>query len=194
MPSSRANWRRRISRMSSAWMSVSLNCLISAGFGSSDSRMVLITFSIFRKTVLRPSRMWMRRSTCPRRNLTRRVTVETRNSAHSPSMSRMFLRPGRPSSPSTTRLIEKFSSRLVCASINCMNSSGSWRDERGSSTRRTLLSLSDSSFTLSSAPRISCFKLVCVGVTLPFLSLGLGLVMTSSSVLIRCAEVVGGSS
>ena len=40
--------RRRMLRMASAWTSVSLNALISAGFGSSSVRMILITLSMFR--------------------------------------------------------------------------------------------------------------------------------------------------
>ena len=83
--------------------------------------------------------------------------------------------PGRPSRPSTTRFTGKFSSRLVCASMSRMNSSGSWREERGSSTSRTLLSLSDSSFTFSSTPRISCFRFACVGADLAAFLLGLGI-------------------
>jgi hypothetical protein len=35
-------------RTASAWISVSLNALISAGFGSSSVRMILITLSMFR--------------------------------------------------------------------------------------------------------------------------------------------------
>jgi hypothetical protein len=86
----------------------------------------------------------------------------------------MFLRAGRPSSPSTTKLTEKFSSRLVCASMRRMSSSASWRDDRGSSTSRTLLSLSDSSFTFSSEPKNQLLQSVCVAVIFPALSFGLG--------------------
>ena len=40
--------RSRMLRMASAWISVSLNALISAGFGSSSVRMILITLSMLR--------------------------------------------------------------------------------------------------------------------------------------------------
>ena len=46
--SSLRNDRSRMLRMASAWTSVSLNALISAGFGSSSVRMILITLSMFR--------------------------------------------------------------------------------------------------------------------------------------------------
>ncbi|MNC88134.1 hypothetical protein D3C83_39210 [compost metagenome] len=111
--------------MSSAWTSVSLNCFIRSCFGSSELRMTLMTLSMFNRTMTRPSRMWMRFSTCPSRNFERRVTVLRRNCTHSPTSSAMFLRVGRPSSPSATRLIGKFSSMLVCVSRKRMNSSGS---------------------------------------------------------------------
>ncbi|CFP67211.1 Uncharacterised protein [Bordetella pertussis] len=48
MPSRRASWRRRISRMSSAWRSVSPKRAISAARGSSASRMVWMTSSTLR--------------------------------------------------------------------------------------------------------------------------------------------------
>ena len=40
--------RSRMLRMASAWISVSLNALINAGFGSSSVRMILITLSMLR--------------------------------------------------------------------------------------------------------------------------------------------------
>jgi hypothetical protein len=53
------------------------------GLGSSDSRMTLITLSMFRKAIMRPSRMWMRRSTWPGGGAVRRSTVTKRKSIHS---------------------------------------------------------------------------------------------------------------
>ena len=81
--SSRASWRRRISRMSSAWTSVSPNAAISSAFGSSALRMTLITLSMESSAIMRPSRMWMRRSTSPSRCVVRRVTVSKRKAIHS---------------------------------------------------------------------------------------------------------------
>ena len=63
MVSRRASWRRRISRMSSAWMSDRRNSAISAAFGSSELRMMWITLSMLSRIASRPSRMWMRLST-----------------------------------------------------------------------------------------------------------------------------------
>ncbi len=40
--------RSRMLRMASAWISVSLNAFIKAGFGSSSVRMILITLSMLR--------------------------------------------------------------------------------------------------------------------------------------------------
>ena len=91
--SSRASWRSRISRMSSAWRSDRLNAVISAGLGSSDWRMMRMTSSMLSSTASRPSRMWMRSSTFCSRKLERRVMVVKRNAIHSFRMLQQRLLP-----------------------------------------------------------------------------------------------------
>ena len=116
MPSRRANWRRRISRMSSAWRSLSLKRSISAGLGSSLWRMTWMTSSMLSRTFWRPSRMWMRSSTLPRRCWVRRVTVSRRKPTHSVRIWRRPFWVGLPSAPTTVRLMDTELSRLVWAS------------------------------------------------------------------------------
>ena len=160
MPSSRANWRRRISRISSAWRSDKLNASISADFGSSECRMMRITSSIFNKTSKRPSKIWIRSSTWPSRCWQRRVTVTKRNLIHSAIKSFSVFWPGRPSKPIVTILMDKLLSSEVCASKRFIKSSEFCREDFGSNTKRTALSLPDSSRTRSSTLRINC--LVCI--------------------------------
>ncbi len=194
MCSSFASMRRRMSRMSSACRSVSLNALIRSAFGSSALRMILITLSTFSRTIIRPSRTWIRSSTLSSRCFVRRVTVAKRNSTHSASTSRRFLPVGRPSSPTITRLIGAFVSRLVLASSRLTNSFSSILEVRGSNTRRTGCARSDSSRIRSSIESTSCFSRVCSGVSdfLPVFGCGLVIASISSSTL--RAEVPGGSS
>ena len=194
MCSSLANWRRRISRMSSACLSVSLNARIRSGLGSSELRISLITLSTLSSTSRRPSSTWMRSSTLSRRNLERRVTVAKRNSSHSARMSFRFLPVGRPSSPTITRLIEALVSMLVFASSRLMNSFSSWREDLGSNTRRTGWLRSDSSRARSSMDSISCFSRCCSGVSDFFPGRGCGLVMASISSSTLREDAPGGSS
>ncbi len=55
--------RSRISRMSSAWRSLSLKAAMRSALGSSALRMILITLSTLSRTIRRPSSTWMRSST-----------------------------------------------------------------------------------------------------------------------------------
>ena len=183
MASSLASWRRRISRMSSACRSVSPNACISAGLGSSDSRMMRITSSMFSNTSCRPSRMWMRSSTLPSRCALRRRTVCSRKSIHSCRMSVSVFWRGRLSRPSITRLIDTEVSRLVQASRVFTSSDCSIFEVRGSNTRRTAASRPLSSRTASITFRICCFACSCSGVSafLPVRTFGLLSSSTSSS-------------
>ena len=194
MPSRRASWRRRISRISSACRSLSLKALTSAALGSSLSRMVLITRSMLRKAIIRPSRIWMRSSTLPSRNWLRRVTVATRNRAHSDSTSISDFCRGRPSWPIMTMLIDADDSMLVCASSAVMNSCGSIFAVFGSKTRRTAASLPDSSRTLSSTERISAFRFCCSGVSAFLPARTFGLVSSSISSITFWVDAPGGNS
>ena len=162
MPSRRASWRRRISSMSSAWISVRSKRAISAGFGSSASRMQAITSSMRRKAIMRPSRMWMRRSTSSSRWRVRRSTVTKRKSIHSRTIATSPFCCGRPSRPIMVILTDTLLSRLVWASSTAMNSSGDWREERGSSTMRTAALSLDSSRTVSSTPSTSALKCLLI--------------------------------
>ena len=64
MASSRASWRRRISRMSSAWRSLRLKRAISAALGSSAADDGNHLVDVEQHQVCRPSRMWMRSAPC----------------------------------------------------------------------------------------------------------------------------------
>ncbi|MNY02599.1 hypothetical protein D3C86_1351740 [compost metagenome] len=194
MASSRASWRSRISRMSSACRSESWNASISAGLGSSLSRMMRITSSIFSSTSIRPSRMWMRSSTLFSWKRVRRVTVSKRNPIHSRRISCSPFWRGRPSVPIITRLIGAPDSRLVCASRVWMNSCWSTFLLLGSNTSRTGASLPDSSRTASSTASSEVFSCTCSGVS-AFLPVRIfGLVISSISSSTFCADVAGGSS
>ena len=192
--SSRASWRRRISRMSSAWRSLSPKACISAGLGSSDSRMMRITSSMLSSTSCRPSRMWMRSSTLASRWALRRRTVCRRKAIHSDRISVSVFCRGRRSCPSITRLIETVVSRLVAASSVLMSSDCSIFEVLGSITSRTAASRPLSSRTASITPRMCDLACTCSGVSafLPVLTLGLEMSSISSSTF--CAETPCGSS
>ena len=194
IPSRRANWRKRISRISSAWRSLSLNSLIKSALGSSLLRMILITLSMFRRTVKRPSKICIRSLTLPRRYWVRRVTVATRNAIHSEIISfRPFWR-GRPSLPIITKFIGALDSKEVCASNRLTNSFTSMFLLFGSKTKRTAASLLDSSRTPSNTFRMVDLRLFCSGVKDFLPTLTFGLVISSISCSTRCDEVAGGSS
>ena len=194
MASSRASWRRRMSRMSSACRSDSLKRAISAAFGSSLFRMIAITSSMFSSTNCRPSRMWMRSSTFCSRCSLRRVMVCWRNSIHSTSICRSDFCVGRPSRPTLVRLIEADVSRLVCASNVWINSSCPTVRLLGSNTMRTGASLLDSSRTSSSTDSTVALSWFCSCVTAFLPVLTLGLVSSSISSSTFCVEAPGGSS
>ena len=158
--SNRANWRKRISRMSSAWRSLSLNAVMRSAFGSSLLRMILMTLSMLSKIIWRPSRIWMRALTLPRRCSVRRVTVATRNAIHSEIMSFRFFWRGRPSLPIITRLIGALDSSEVCASNKLTKSLTSTFLLLGSNTKRTAASLLDSSRTQSSTFKMAALVLL----------------------------------
>ena len=160
MPSRRASCRKRISKMSSAWRSLSLNAFMRSGFGSSLLRISLITLSMFRKTILRPSKICMRSFTLPKRCSVRRVTVCTLNSIHSAKISFSPFWRGLPSLPIMTRLIEAFDSSEVCANSKVTNSPSSTFLLLGSNTKRTVASRLDSSRTLSKTFKMVCLRLV----------------------------------
>ena len=183
MASRRASWRRRISRMSSACRSVSPKACISAGLGSSDSRMMRMTSSMLSSTSCRPSRMWMRSSTLPRRWALRRRTVCSRKSIHSCRISVSVFWRGRLSWPSITRLMDTEVSRLVQASSVLTSSACSMREVLGSKTRRTAASRPLSSRTASITFRICDLACSCSGVRafLPLRTFGLLSSSTSSS-------------
>ena len=194
MPSRRANWRKRISNMSSAWRSESLNSLIRSTFGSSLLRMILMTLSIFRRTVKRPSKICMRSLTLPKRCCVRRVTVATLNSTHSVRISlRPFWR-GRPSLPIITKFIGALDSKEVWASSRLTNSLTSIFLLLGSNTKRTAASLLDSSRTPSKTFKMVDLRLFCSGVRVFFPTFTFGLVISSISCNTRWEEVAGGNS
>ncbi len=92
--------------MSSAWMSVSLKLWIRSFFGSSELRMTLITFSMLRKAIMRPSRIWTRSATSVARCL--RAPLEHLEAELRPLADRPSARPicrGRPSVAIATRFI-----------------------------------------------------------------------------------------
>ncbi len=192
--SRRASWRRRISRMSSAWRSLRRKRSISAALGSSAPRMMAITSSMLSSTVCRPSRMWMRSSTLARRCCERRVIVPWRNSIHSVSIWRSDFCTGLPSMPTMVRLMDDDVSRLVCAKSAVMSSCCGVLPVFGSHTRRTAASLLDSSRTPSSTASMLALSSTC---SLPraFLPvLIFGLVMSSISSSTFCVLTPGGSS
>ena len=156
--------------------------------------MTAITSSMLRNTIMRPSKMWMRFSTWPKRCSKRRVTVCTRKSSHSLMISNKFFCAGLPSMPIITKLMDTLISKLVCASKVFINSSLSMRLDLGSNTKRTGQALSDSSRTYSNCDNSNSFWLICscVSFFLPFLSLGL--VCSSISAKIFCAPTPGGNS
>ena len=194
MPSRRANWRKRISKISSAWRSDNLNSLIRSALGSSLLRMILMTLSILRRTVNRPSKICMRSLTLPKRYWVRRVTVATLNWTHSVRISlRPFWR-GRPSLPIITKFIGAFDSREVWAKRRLANSLTSIFLLLGSNTKRTAASLLDSSRTPSKTFKMVDFRLFCSGVSVFLPTLTLGLVISSISWSTRWEEVAGGNS
>ncbi len=186
--SSRASWRRRISRMSSACRALSPKRSISAGAGSSDSRMTRITSSMCSRTSSRPSSTWIRSSTRSRRWRLRRSTVSTRNAHHSARIVTRFFWRGRPSRPIITRLTATPASRLVCARSTRSSSSGSTRDVFGSTTSRTGASRPDSSRTASSTASTACFSCPCSAVSAFRPARSFGLTSSSISSSTRCAE------
>ena len=111
--------------------------------------MTLITASICRKTIKRPSKICSRFSTCVKRCCKRRVTVCTRKSSHSCKMVFKFFWAGRLSKPIITKLMETLLSKLVCAIKVLIKLWGSMRLDLGSNTKRTGCSLSLSSRTFS---------------------------------------------
>ena len=194
MPSKRANWRKRISKISSAWRSLNLNSLIKSALGSSLLRMILITLSILRRTVKRPSNICIRSFTLPRRYWVRRVTVVTRNAIHSVKISFKPFWRGRPSLPIITKFIGALDSSEVCANNRFTNSFTSIFLLFGSNTKRTAASLLDSSRTPSKTLRMVDFKLFCSGVRVFLPTFTLGLVISSISCKTRWDEVAGGNS
>ena len=194
IPSKRANWRKRISRISSAWRSLSLNSLIKSALGSSLLRIILITLSIFRRTIKRPSKICIRSLTLPKRCWVLRVTVATRNAIHSEMISFKPFWRGRPSLPIITRFIGALDSNEVCANSRLTNSFTSIFLLLGSNTKRTAASLLDSSRTPSSTFRIVDLRLFCSGVRVFLPTFTLGLVISSISCNTRCEEVAGGNS
>ena len=193
-PSKRANWRRRISKMSSAWISVSPNAAIKSVFGSSDSRMTLITSSMCRKTFRRPSRMCSRFSTWFKRNFRRRVTVTTRKSSHSCKIVFRFFCAGRLSKPIITKFMDTLPSSEVCAISVLMKVSVSMRLDFGSNTSRTGCSPSDSSRTRSIKSSISFLVLSWSWLSCFLPAFGFGLVCSSISARILAELAFGGSS
>ena len=165
-----------------------------SAFGSSALRMMRITLSIDSSAICRPSRMWMRRSTSPRRCCVRRVTVSKRNAIHSSIACFRFFERGRPSRPSITRLTGSVVSRRVLASRRSMNSCGSWRLLRGSNTRRTGERLVRLVAHRVERAANSALRLTwsCDSDFLP--SLGFGLVARSMSSSTTRAETPNGSS
>ena len=165
--------------MSSAWISVSPNAAIKSVFGSSDSRMTLITSSMCRKTFRRPSRMCSRFSTWFKRNFRRRVTVTTRKSSHSCKIVFRFFCAGRLSSPIITKFMDTLPSSEVCAISVLMKVSVSMRLDFGSNTSRTGCSPSDSSRTRSIKSSISFLVLSWSWLSCFLPAFGFGLVCSS---------------
>ena len=156
---------------------------MSAALGSSLSRMVAMTSSILSSTICRPSRMWMRSSTLPKRCWLRRVMVLWRKAIHSCNIWRMDFCTGLPSMPTQVRLMGQDDSRLVCASSAVMKSCCCTVRLLGSNTSRTAASLLDSSRTASSMASRLALSCVCSceSVFLPALTFGLVSSSTSSS-------------
>ena len=194
MASSLASWRRRISKMSSAWRSVRLKRAISAALGSSLWRMMAITSSILSKTSWRPSKIWMRSSTLLRRWRERRSMVVWRNSIHSVIIRRSDFCVGLPSMPIMVRLIGEVVSRLVWASSAVISSCCSMRLVLGSNTRRTSASLLLSSRATSSRASMLALSWVWSWLRVFLPALTLGLVISSTSCKTMAVLVPGGSS
>ncbi len=144
-------------RMASACTSVSLNALISAGFGSSTVRMILITSSRFRYAINKPPRTSSRCSICVLRKLVRRIRTSRRWSSHSRRHSASPTTLGMRPLISTLR----FSGILFSSSVSRNNDSiiraGSTFFDFGSITMRTssadssLMSPTSGSFFWSSS-------------------------------------------
>ena len=180
--------------MSSAWRSDNLNSLIKSALGSSLLRMILITLSILRRTIKRPSKICMRSLTLPKRCWVLRVTVATLKVIHSEIISFKPFWRGRPSLPIITKFIGALDSNEVWASNRFTNSLTSIFLLLGSNTKRTAASLLDSSRTPSSTFRMVDLRLFCSGVKVFLPTFTFGFVISSISCSTRWEEVAGGNS
>ena len=109
------SWRRRISTMAAAWISVNPKLLTSRALASStlwDSRMVWMTSSMMSMALSRPSRMWARLRALSSSKRVRRTTTSWRKSTKHLMISLRERVRGRPPTRATL-LIAKLDCRAV---------------------------------------------------------------------------------